>query len=94
MARLSDGTKSGDVHRVRGGHGELIVDLAYSLSIRVSGRAMSELGYLSRRYPLGVGGAVIMAVFVFAAVFAGTVAPLIRSRPTRARPSRRQAAHI
>ena len=36
---------------------------------------MSEILYLARRYPLGVAGAIIMTVFVFAAVFAGTVAP-------------------
>ncbi len=36
----------------------------------------SETKYLAARYPLGVAGAVIMVVFVFAAVFAGSVAPL------------------
>ena len=34
-----------------------------------------EIGYLARRYPLGLGGAVIMTLFVFAAIFAGWVAP-------------------
>ncbi|MGA3397612.1 MAG: ABC transporter permease [Acetobacteraceae bacterium] len=34
-----------------------------------------EAAYLARRYPLGVGGAVIMLLFVFAALFAGWVAP-------------------
>ena len=34
-----------------------------------------EIGYLPRRYPLGLGGAVIMTVFVFAAIFADWVAP-------------------
>ena len=37
---------------------------------------LNDVGYLARRYPLGVAGAIIMAVFVFAALFAGTVAPL------------------
>lgn len=37
---------------------------------------MNELGYLARRYPLGVGGAVIMIVFVLSALFAGWIAPL------------------
>ena len=51
------------------------------LSIRASGtahEAVSDLcsRYLARRYPLGVAGAVIMAVFVFAAVFADAIAPL------------------
>src|SRR5580698_2290198 len=36
----------------------------------------ADIAYLSRRYPLGVGGAIIMFVFVFAAVFADWVAPL------------------
>lgn len=36
----------------------------------------SELLYIARRYPLGVGGAIIMTVFVLAALFAGWVAPL------------------
>ena len=31
----------------------------------------TKLGYLASRYPLGVAGAVIMLVFVFAAIFAG-----------------------
>ena len=35
-----------------------------------------DIGYLARRYPLGVAGAIIMTVFVLAAIFAGTVAPL------------------
>jgi peptide/nickel transport system permease protein len=35
-----------------------------------------ELRYLAARYPLGVGGGVIMAVFVFAALFASFIAPL------------------
>jgi peptide/nickel transport system permease protein len=35
-----------------------------------------ELWYLARRYPLGVGGAVIMTLFVLAAAFAGWIAPL------------------
>ncbi len=34
-----------------------------------------NVAYLARRYPLGVGGAVIMTLFVFAALFAGWVAP-------------------
>ena len=38
-------------------------------------RWWQNLGYLARRYPLGVGGAVIMILFVFAALFAGWVAP-------------------
>jgi peptide/nickel transport system permease protein len=36
----------------------------------------SEIGYLAGRYPLGVAGAIILLVFVFAALFAGTIAPL------------------
>ena len=36
----------------------------------------TDVAYLARRYPLGVAGAVIMTVFVLAAIFAGTVAPL------------------
>jgi len=36
----------------------------------------SELRYLAARYPLGVGGGVIMTVFVFAALFASVIAPL------------------
>ena len=36
----------------------------------------NNIVFLARRYPLGVGGAVIMLVFVFAAIFAGSVAPL------------------
>jgi peptide/nickel transport system permease protein len=36
----------------------------------------NELLYVLRRYPLGVGGAIIMTVFVLAALFAGVVAPL------------------
>jgi peptide/nickel transport system permease protein len=39
-------------------------------------RFVGELLYLARRYPLGVAGALIMVVFVFAALFAGWVAPL------------------
>ena len=39
----------------------------------VSGR-WGELRFLARRYPLGAVGAVIMAVFVFAALFAGQIA--------------------
>jgi peptide/nickel transport system permease protein len=37
---------------------------------------LNDVVYLSRRYPLGVAGGIIMTVFVFAALFAGTVAPL------------------
>ena len=36
----------------------------------------SNILYLVRRYPLGVAGLIIMTVFVFAAIFAGWVAPL------------------
>ena len=36
----------------------------------------TDAGYLVRRYPLGVAGAIIMTVFVLAALFAGSVAPL------------------
>jgi peptide/nickel transport system permease protein len=36
----------------------------------------ANLLYLMRRYPLGVAGAIIMTVFVLAAVFADVVAPL------------------
>ena len=34
-----------------------------------------NIAYLARRYPLGVGGAVIMTVFVLAALLAGWVSP-------------------
>jgi peptide/nickel transport system permease protein len=37
---------------------------------------LSNALYAARRYPLGVAGAIIMIVFVLAAIFAGTVAPL------------------
>lgn len=37
---------------------------------------LSEVWYLMRRYPLGVAGAIIMTVFVLAAIFASYVAPL------------------
>ncbi len=37
---------------------------------------MNNVWYNARRYPLGVAGAIIMIVFVFAALFASTVAPL------------------
>ena len=37
---------------------------------------LPELWYLAKRYPLGVAGAVIMTVFVLAAVFAGWISPL------------------
>jgi peptide/nickel transport system permease protein len=37
---------------------------------------MSDIGYYARRYPLGVAGAIIMTVFVLAAIFAGAIAPL------------------
>ena len=36
----------------------------------------SNLRYLMGRYPLGVGGAIIMTIFVLAAIFASVVAPL------------------
>jgi len=36
----------------------------------------SDLLYMCRRYPLGVAGAIIMTVFVLAAIFANQVAPL------------------
>jgi len=55
------------------------IEIAAEQPSRKPGR-MSEfwndVGYLARRYPLGVAGAIIMVIFVFAAVFAGTVAPL------------------
>ena len=38
--------------------------------------AMNDLWYMIRRYPLGVAGAIIMTVFVLAAIFADYVAPL------------------
>src|SRR5215468_3637800 len=51
----------------------------------------SRLGFLVRRYPLGTVGAVILAVFVFAAVFAPVLAPfdavLTDARLSLARPS-------
>ena len=34
---------------------------------------VGELLFLARRYPLGAAGAAIMALFVFAAIFAGTI---------------------
>ena len=37
---------------------------------------MNTVWYNARRYPLGVAGAIIMIVFVFAAIFATVVAPL------------------
>ncbi len=37
---------------------------------------MDNVLYQAKRYPLGVAGAIIMTVFVFAALFASTVAPL------------------
>jgi peptide/nickel transport system permease protein len=37
---------------------------------------MSNVWYNARRYPLGVAGAIIMIVFVLAAIFASWVAPL------------------
>ncbi len=60
-----------------------------------------ELAHLAGRYPLGVAGAFILLVFVFAAIFAGTVAPLdpfstnpVRpSRPTGQHPSVRRRRH-
>ena len=36
----------------------------------------STLAFLTTRFPLGVAGGVILLVFVFAAVFAGVIAPL------------------
>src|SRR5581483_5691674 len=35
--------------------------------------AWTEVRFLLRRYPLGAAGAVIMALFVFAAIFAGAI---------------------
>ena len=35
-----------------------------------------DAAYLAKRYPLGVAGAIIMTLFVLAAIFAGWVAPL------------------
>jgi peptide/nickel transport system permease protein len=43
---------------------------------RTGAAILTDAAYLARRYPLGVAGAIIMFVFVFAAIFAGTVAPL------------------
>jgi peptide/nickel transport system permease protein len=37
---------------------------------------LSDVGYLIRRYPLGVAGLIIMTTFVLAAIFATWVAPL------------------
>ncbi len=52
---------------------------------------LSEVLYLSRRYPLGVGGALIMITFVLCAIFADYVAPLdpfsTNARASLARPS-------
>ncbi len=52
---------------------------------------LSEALYLSRRYPLGVGGALIMITFVLCAIFADYVAPLdpfsTNARASLARPS-------
>ena len=51
-----------------------------ALSIPASGPIrtsfLTDVVYLVRRYPLGVAGAIIMTIFVLAAIFAGTVAPL------------------
>jgi len=38
-------------------------------------RWWENVAHLARRYPLGLGGAIIMTIFVFAALFAGWVAP-------------------
>ena len=43
---------------------------------QVANDLLDDVAYLAARYPLGVAGAIIMLVFVFAAMFAGTVAPL------------------
>ncbi len=55
----------------------------------------TDAAYLARRYPLGVGGAIIMTLFVLAAVFAGWVAPLdpftTNPRDSLAKPS---GAHL
>ena len=52
---------------------------------------LSDLLYLARRYPLGVGGAVIMVTFVLCAIFAEYVAPLdpfsTNARSSLAKPS-------
>ncbi len=53
--------------------------------------AMSDLWYMIRRYPLGVAGAIIMSLFVLAAIFADYVAPLdpfsTNARASLARPN-------
>ena len=43
---------------------------------RVPRRPVSTLRFLLTRYPLGVAGALILAMFVFAALFADAIAPL------------------
>ncbi len=52
---------------------------------------LSEVLYLSRRYPLGVAGALIMVTFVLCAIFADYVAPLdpfsTNARSSLAKPS-------
>ncbi len=53
--------------------------------------AMNNFWYLVRRYPLGVAGAIIMIMFVLAAIFADYVAPLdpfsTNARASLARPN-------
>ncbi len=53
--------------------------------------AMSDLWYMIRRYPLGVAGAIIMSLFVLAAIFADYLAPLdpfsTNARASLARPN-------
>ena len=54
-------------------------------SRRAGAAAPSRWGavrFLARRYPLGAIGAVIMALFVFAAIFADFIGRTTRSRPT------------
>jgi len=52
---------------------------------------LNNVGYLCRRYPLGVAGAVIMVTFVVCAIFADYVAPLdpfsTNARSSLAKPS-------
>jgi len=52
-------------------------DVEYGAELRKAGAAAEgrwgRLAYLIRRYPLGAIGALILAVFVFAAVFAGEI---------------------
>jgi peptide/nickel transport system permease protein len=56
-----------------------MVDIDHQVELAKAGAFVTtrwgKLVFFTRRYPLGAGGAVIMAVFVFTAVFADLIAP-------------------